>query len=576
VSRIVQLAARTGAQPGAPVLTYVLVLAALAVVGAVVVLAGTPIGRRFMMSMITRVGDAVVARHPDPDRVLPAARMAPDDGHSPYSTGSIPEQTTSGNAVVGDAITSGAITMGNVATATGIDRSTESAAPWWSNRAISVLPGRPLPRTARDDAGLDGPRDETVQENSTLEKPAALEQSTVDDYIDDGWPPAPEPEPLRGNLFRGRSLPAESAPKATLPTVQPTLGTPPRLTAALSAASTAVPSLELGPIRELAPVDPAKPRRTATKKQQALLVGVDQELAAASGQRAIADITTRSAVALVGADNTLLVLKSISGPAVLAQYPDARDGAQIWGVRTLGALLMRPEPIRLMIDGDPLADGARTAVLTAPIVSGGDLVGVLVSRRMSGKAFTAYDEAALSRLARACGSRLPSSPERELLVASNMDRVTGLANRDLLINDLRAALTGMVAHGMPATLLVGEVDGLARLRTTKGSVAAGVALAELAAKVRVAVRFGDAVYRSGSDELAVLLPATDESGAAAVGQRLTALAAGSFESTHPGLSLRTAAVEIDGSAKDVLLRAAADLGAARVAERWAAGGAKVV
>ncbi|HEX2809654.1 MAG TPA: GGDEF domain-containing protein, partial [Kineosporiaceae bacterium] len=238
-------------------------------------------------------------------------------------------------------------------------------------------------------------------------------------------------------------------------------------------------------------------------------------------------------------------------------------------------LLMRPDPVRLMMDGDPLADGARTAVLTAPIVSSGDLVGVLVSRRLSARAFTAYDEAAISRLAQACGARLPASPEREQLLADNMDRVTGLANRELLVNDLLSALAGMVAHGMPATLLVGEVDGLARLRTTQGSVAADVALAELAAKVRVAVRFGDVVYRSGGDELAVLLPATDEAGAAAVGQRLTRLAAGSFESTHPGLSLRTAAVDVEGSIRDVLARAAADLGAARIAERWAAG-AKVV
>jgi diguanylate cyclase (GGDEF)-like protein len=593
VSRIVQLAARTGAPGGAPVLPYVGVLGVLALVAVVTMLVTTSTGRRLALPVIARLRDAVVPRRPDPDpdRILPAARMAIEDAGSPYATGPIAVSTMSSSAVTSDATNSGAITMGNVATVPGTDHENEAVptAPWWAHRAVSVLPGRPLPRKARDDSAAVGShRDEPTME--TMDG-SGSELDGADTSRDDGWPPAPEP--LRGSLSRGRSLPADATPLTSSPATsaalepsalkpaplkpaplkpaplkpapagQPVLGTPPMMNA--------VPSFELGPIRAAASADPAKPRRTATKKQQALLVEVGEQLASQSEQHAVADLTARSAIALVGADNAILVLKSISGPQVLAQSPDAQHGAAVWGVRTLGALLMRPEPVRLMIDGDPLVDGARTAVLTAPIISGGDLVGVLVSRRLSAKAFTAYDEAALSRLAQACGSRLTSSPERELLVASHMDRVTGLANRELLLNDLFAALTGMVAHGMPATLLVGEVDGLARLRTTKGSVAADVALAELAAKVRVAVRFADAVYRSGGDELAVLLPATDEAGAAAVGQRLTALAAGSFETTHPGLSLRTAAVDVYGSAKDVFARAAADLAAARIAERWAAG-----
>jgi diguanylate cyclase (GGDEF)-like protein len=564
----VQLAAGSGARQGAPVLPYLIVLALLVLLGSVVVLTRTFTGRRMALSVIARLRapfasrtarNSRTSRRPDQDRPLPAARIALEGTGVPYRTGSIPTDTLSTdtlstdtlstdtlstdtlstdtlstNAIASDAITSGAITMGDVATATGIHHDDEVTASWWADRAVSVLPGRPLPPTSHD---------ESVVTNSFLDDSPA-EPSTS--------------EPLRENGFPSTSLAGKA--HATPPTLKPAL------------------PFELGPIRDPAPADPAdpaKPRRTATKKQRALLVGVDQELAAACGQQAIADITTRSAVELVGADSIILVLRSISGPQVLAQYPESQRGAQIWGVRTLGALLMRPDPVRLMMDGDPLADGARTAVLTAPIVSSGDLVGVLVSRRLSARAFTAYDEAAISRLAQICGARLPVSPEREQLLADNMDRVTGLANRELLVNDLLSALAGMVAHGMPATLLVGEVDGLARLRTTQGSVAADVALAELAAKVRVAVRFGDVVYRSGGDELAVLLPATDEAGAAAVGQRLTRLAAGSFESTHPGLSLRTAAVDVEGSIRDVLARAAADLGAARIAERWAAG-AKVV
>jgi diguanylate cyclase (GGDEF)-like protein len=170
----------------------------------------------------------------------------------------------------------------------------------------------------------------------------------------------------------------------------------------------------------------------------------------------------------------------------------------------------------------------------------------------------------------ACGARMPTSLERELLAASSIDRVTGLGNRALLMNDLSAALRGTVAHGMTVTLLVAEVDGLARLRTAKGPVAADVALAELAARVSVTVRIGDVVYRYGADELAILLPATDQDGAAALARRLAGLAESSFESAHTGLSLRTVLLEVEGSTPELLTRVTNDLAAARVAERWAA------
>ena len=137
------------------------------------------------------------------------------------------------------------------------------------------------------------------------------------------------------------------------------------------------------------------------------------------------------------------------------------------------------------------------------------------------------------------------------------------------MSDLSAVASGMVAHGIPSTLLLAEVTGLARLRTTKGAVAADVALAELAAKVGVSVRFADTVYRSGGDELAIVLPATDQAGAEALGRRLVCLAAGSFERRHPGLSLRTVAVPVEDGAEQVLARGAGDLAAVRVAERWA-------
>ena len=452
----------------------------------------------------------------------------------------------------------------------------DDQAGWRADRAVSVLPGKPWSRKVLEDSAdeathLDGPRPDRSHPDGSgpdLRDPASAADAEVMSRVVTGALPILGAPPV---LLAGTSTgPVPIAPGASVVNGSSILNGSSNLNGSSDLNGSAAASGEVPALATAGESDPGRSRRTATKKQQALLVGLDAELTSASGQEAVAHVTCRGAIGLIGADSAALVLRSIAGPRVLWQQPGGAAGGQIWGARTLGALLMRPSPVRMLLDGDPLADGARTAVLTAPIVAGTDVVGVLLARRQSARGFTVYDEAALARLAMACGARMPSSLERELLAASSIDRVTGLGNRALLMNDLSAALAGTVAHGMPVTLLVAEVDGLARLRTAKGPVAADVALAELAARVSVAVRIGDVVYRYGTDELAILLPATDESGAGALARRLSRLSAASFESAHTGLSLRTVLLAVEGTTPELMTRVTNDLAAARVAERWAA------
>ncbi|HEX2808101.1 MAG TPA: hypothetical protein VHN80_18205, partial [Kineosporiaceae bacterium] len=157
----VQLAAGSGARQGAPVLPYLIVLALLVLLGSVVVLTRTFTGRRMVLPVIARLRapfasrtarNSHSSRRPDQDRPLPAARIALEGTGVPYRTGPIPTDTLSTNAIASDAITSGAITMGDVATATGIHHDDEVTASWWADRAVSVLPGRPLPPTSHDES----------------------------------------------------------------------------------------------------------------------------------------------------------------------------------------------------------------------------------------------------------------------------------------------------------------------------------------------------------------------------------------------------------------------------------------
>ena len=323
-------------------------------------------------------------------------------------------------------------------------------------------------------------------------------------------------------------------------------------------------------------------RRGATKRQRSQLAGLADRLAPCTGRQPLAAEAMREAAELIAADTVALVVRSIHGPRILAQHPGGADAPELWGVRTLAALLARPEPVRLAISGDPLTEGGRTALVTAPVPAAGGAVGVVVARRHSGKAFVAADEDALSRLARVCGALLHRTAERTAVAASAVDPATRLGSHDLLLADLAQTLQAIPVHGMPTTLVVAEVVGLSRLRTAETMAAADAAIADVAVRIGSRLRVGDLLYRTSADELAVLLPATDAEGGAAVARRLAeevlpvetdrsdeADPAGAAPAVH-GLSLRTVAVPVEEPAETIMLGVIRRLAAARVNERWAA------
>ena len=311
------------------------------------------------------------------------------------------------------------------------------------------------------------------------------------------------------------------------------------------------------------PARTAPRKRSATRRQRALLTGLADRLQAVDGRREVAEAAMQEAAVLVHADAVALVVRSIHGPRVLWQHPGGPDAEDLWGARTLAALLARSRPVRLAVEGDPLAGGGRTALLTAPVPAGGGSVGVVVARRRD-TAFSGPDEDALARLARVCGARLHRTAERAAATAvattgepAAVDGVTGLGSRDLLVADLVHTLAEQPVHGLPTALVVAEVVGLARLRTDQGPDAADAAAGAAAVAVAARLRIGDLLYRIGPDELAVLLPATDVAGAAAVSRRLGAAPVGD------GVSLRAVAVPVEESPDAVMARLERELGEAR-------------
>jgi len=304
--------------------------------------------------------------------------------------------------------------------------------------------------------------------------------------------------------------------------------------------------------------------------QRDALAGAQDRLAEGGNRIAIAEIVTAEAKALVHAQHAALIVRSLEGPRVLWLNP---AGAEIWGPQTLAALLGSGTALRDVVEGDPLAEAEATALMVVPVASAGAHVGAIIARRPGTRPFTAPEQSLLDRLARMTGATLDALTRRGGLrnEGEHVDPVTGLAPQDRLMHDLRVALRTREEHGMAVSLIVAEVDGLARLRTEQGAEQADQALGLVADTVASALRVGDVPYRLGTDELAILLAATEIEAGEQVATRLAdevgTACAESLQLTRP-LRLRTAVVSVVGSAEDVVSQANQALASARIQARW--------
>ncbi|BDG09148.1 GGDEF domain-containing response regulator [Anaeromyxobacter paludicola] len=144
-----------------------------------------------------------------------------------------------------------------------------------------------------------------------------------------------------------------------------------------------------------------------------------------------------------------------------------------------------------------------------------------------------------------------------LAALSATDPLTGLHNRRHLQERLAQELSRARRYGGPLSLLLVDLDHFKRVNDGYGHQAGDAALRAVAGILRTTLRTLDVCARFGGEEFAVLMPATDWSGALTVAERLRRRIAAAPLLTAPALR--------EPSAGPVEVRMTASLGAAFMA-----------
>ena len=142
---------------------------------------------------------------------------------------------------------------------------------------------------------------------------------------------------------------------------------------------------------------------------------------------------------------------------------------------------------------------------------------------------------------------------------ARLDTLTGLGNRRAFDEELEEQLASARARSGHVSLIVCDLNGFKRINDLHGHVAGDDCLRQVATAIRTTVRDGDACFRWGGDEFAVLLSGAREGDAAELADRIARAVAASCRAPD-GFALHVACgpAEIPGDATAAEAMTAAD------------------
>jgi len=145
--------------------------------------------------------------------------------------------------------------------------------------------------------------------------------------------------------------------------------------------------------------------------------------------------------------------------------------------------------------------------MVVPVSLGEELLGLIDATANRENAFTASDLRSLMALARLVGlSVLNSRSGGQPRPVAAIDPLTGLYSRQHLIERLEVEIAGSLRSGEPMTLLMLDIDQLARVNQTAGLAEGDNVIRLVAGLTRQTASAGETVARWDGDSFAILVP----------------------------------------------------------------------
>jgi len=152
--------------------------------------------------------------------------------------------------------------------------------------------------------------------------------------------------------------------------------------------------------------------------------------------------------------------------------------------------------------------------------------------------------------------------EQALHARSTRDALTGLYNRDAVMDHLKKEMVRCQRERTPLSIVFTDLDGLQEINERKGHLVGDLVLQEVSRRLATALRSYDHLGRYGDDELVMILPKCNAAGALEVAERArVAVAAYPIQSEAGDFltSITSVAATVNGSrelAPHALLRVA--------------------